>query len=128
MRLLVTFRTTSVRGRELAGWAEDGFAAAGWTVSRVDLDAVAGRSALAAQFTGLDLVAFATDRVVFADGGGPDLRRVARWAEAAAVPVIALAEQVEISTRELRTLGVETAYQIDSAAAVGRVVANWTPR
>ena len=146
MKLLVFFRTTSVHEVALAAWIAQEFGAAGWSVDRFDLDTVSpplgspplgGRfapirrsagAALSAQLSVQDLAVFAADQVVFADDGGPWLRQIAGWAAAAAVPVIAVARRVDISTRELRTIGVEAAYQAGSAAAIRPIATTWTPR
>lgn len=143
MKVMVIFRRSSVGGAELARWLAEGFAAAGWTVEQGDLDAVmpgrlAGASPVARRqpaveglidhLSQVDLVVLASDRVVFADRGGPDLARLAGWAGAAAVPVIAVGAQADLSTREARGLGVEAVYAAGSAEAVPLIVATWTPR
>jgi len=78
-----------------------------------------------AQGLGADLVVYITEEVHFADSGGPVLIRVARWAQTLCVPVIAVARQCWISTRELRTVGVEAGYAVASAEDMRTVVATW---
>ncbi|MCL2482580.1 MAG: hypothetical protein FWF43_04025 [Propionibacteriaceae bacterium] len=82
-----------------------------------------GRSGL-----GADLVVFVTEEVQFADSGGPVLKRVAVWAQQQCVPVIAVARQCWISTRELRTVGVEAGYAMAGVEDVRSVVGTWIPR
>jgi len=77
---------------------------------------------------GADLVVFVTEEVQFADSGGPVLKRVAVWAQQQCVPVIAVARQCWISTRELRTVGVEAGYAMAGVEDVRSVVGTWIPR
>jgi hypothetical protein len=88
---------------------------------RSDLRTYAGR------FRGAELVVYVTVTLSFADTGGPYLRQVSTWAEACACPVIVAAQTTQISTRELRTVGVEAAYQAETEADVARMVSTWMP-
>lgn len=105
------------------------FAARGAEVDRLDLDralntpipTVAHLREISQLFQGRDLIVYITDAVTIADGGGPMLRQVSAWAETACTPVIVLASQCRISTRELRTLGIEAGYEAATREDVRRV-------
>lgn len=76
-----------------------------------------------------DLVVLVTDGLDFGGAGMPETRAAAEWASQGLVPCIAVARSVQISGRELRTLGVESAYDLgggDLAAAAARVAHTWT--
>jgi len=111
---------------------ERGFSDAGADVERLDLDGLDAMVPLgpvlremAQHFIGKDLAVLVADEVSFADGGGPYLRQVSSWAQAALVPVIVVASSCRISIRELRTLGVEAGYEVTSDEDVRRVVQTW---
>jgi glycerate 2-kinase len=74
-----------------------------------------------------DLVVLVTDVLDFGGAGIAETRAVAAWAEKALVPCVAIARRVQISSRELRTLGVESAYELgsDGAAGASRVARTW---
>ena len=75
-----------------------------------------------------DLVVLVTDVLDFGGAGIAETRAAAAWAERALVPCIAIARRVQISGRELRTFGVESAYELGDEAAAGaeRVARTWT--
>ncbi len=134
--MLATWVSTT-QGRDMVDLVARGLRQAGAEVDRLDLslgfDETAGEPsvirsrmhALAASFAGKDLIIYLTEQLTFADGGGPHLRQVASWAEAAVVPVIVAAGQCQISTRELRTLGVEAGYAMTSLDDVRRLAQTW---
>lgn len=138
MVLLLTHVFTPA-GRDVVTWAAQGFQVVNPAqVLVIDLDVVFAEATgvitrapavreLRDRFKGADLIVYIGDQVIFADGGGPHLRQVSTWAEEAAVPVIALAPTVEISTRELRTLGVEAGYSVASLSDVEAIVRTWLP-
>lgn len=74
-----------------------------------------------------DLVVLVTDVLDFGGAGIAEARAAAAWAEQALVPCIAIARQVQISGRELRTFGVESAYELgdDIAAGAVRIAVTW---
>lgn len=76
-----------------------------------------------------DLLVVLLERIEFRDAGGDVLRQLTAWAEPAGTPVVALARHVRISTRELRTVGVEVAYEVDPGPtgeeALARVAGTW---
>jgi len=74
-----------------------------------------------------DLVVLVTDVLDFGGAGIAEVRAAAAWAEQALVPCIAIARQVQISGRELRTFGVESAYELgdDIAAGAVRIAVTW---
>ncbi len=75
-----------------------------------------------------DLVVLVTDVLDFGGAGIAETRAAATWAEHGLVPCIAIASRVQISGRELRTFGVESAYELgdDAAAGAARVAVTWT--
>jgi len=120
------------RSDVLFSLVEKGFQDAGTDVEALSLDGLDALIPLgsvlkemARHFTGKDLVVYIADEVTFADGGGPYLRQVSSWAEQALVPVIVIANVCRISTRELRTLGVEAGYEAVTDEDVRRVVQTW---
>jgi hypothetical protein len=136
--ILLLSHVQTPAGREVVEWAAQGLSGSSNTVESVDLDVVFAEATglitrapavreLRERFRGADLVVYVGDQVIFADGGGVHLRQVSTWAEEAAVPVVALAPHIEISTRELRTLGVEAGYGVSSPADVAAVVQTWLP-
>jgi glycerate kinase len=74
-----------------------------------------------------DLVVLVTDVLDFGGAGIAETRAAAAWAEQALVPCIAIATRVQISGRELRTFGVESAYELGGEVAEGaaRVARTW---
>ena len=111
---------------------EKGFRDAGTDVESLNLDGLDAPIPLgsllretAQHFTGKDLAVYVADEVTFGDGGGAYLRQVSSWAEQALVPVIVIASLCRISTRELRTLGVEAGYEAATDEDVRRVVQTW---
>jgi glycerate kinase len=74
-----------------------------------------------------DLVVLVTDVLDFGGAGIAETRAAAAWAEQALVPCIAIATRVQISGRELRTFGVESAYDLGADVADGavRVARTW---
>jgi len=122
------------QARETKRLAEAEFEQAGAAVETLDMDETLGTTPiptvsllndLAQRFHHKDLVVFATDEVRFADGGGPVLRQVSTWAETALTPVIVMAPHCRISTRELRTMGIEAGYEVTTNAEARRVVQTW---
>ena len=93
------------------------------TVSATPSSSVAGPPPV--DFRDKDLAVVVADEIGFLDSGGPVVRQVASWAQHWAVPVIVVASRCEISTRELRTVGVEAAYAVGSAEDVRKVVRTW---
>jgi hypothetical protein len=131
--LLATHEKTPTSLNELV---KAGFESRGADVEEVHIDDVSAHRLVprvisatlrnqAEFFQGRDLVAYLTDELTFADVGGATLEQVATWAQAQATPVIVIAAQVAVSTRELRTRGVAAAYQISTADDVTRVVTTW---
>jgi hypothetical protein len=72
-----------------------------------------------------ELVVWVADQVGFGDGGGPGLRRVAAAAGRRLVPMIVVAGQCWISTREWRTLGVEAGYQVTDPGQLAVIASTW---
>jgi glycerate kinase len=84
---------------------------------------------LADRLAAADLALGLIDALEFHDGGGPELARLAAAAASAAVPLVALTPCLAISTRELRTVGVEAAYAVDAAApatVLDRIAQTWS--
>ena len=75
-----------------------------------------------------DLVVVVTEVLDFGGAGMAETRAASAWAEQGLVPCIAVAGQVTISSRELRTFGVESAYEVgdDPAAGAARVAHTWS--
>lgn len=75
-----------------------------------------------------DLLVLVTEALDFGGAGVTEARAAAAWAEQALVPCIAVATVVRISGRELRTLGVESAYQLgeDASESAMRVARTWS--
>ena len=120
------------RSCELTSLVEKGFREAGVDVERLDLGGLGDMIPLGTvlremsrRFIGKDLAVYVTDELTFADGGGPYLRQVSSWAGARLVPVIVVASTCRISTRELRTLGVEAGYAVSDDQDIRRVVHTW---
>jgi len=122
------------RACEAGRLAETEFTKAGATIETLDMDEALGTTPiptvsllndLAQRFHHKDLIVFATDEVRFADGGGPVLRQVSTWAETALIPVIVMACHCRISTRELRTLGIEAGYEVATLDEARRVAQTW---
>ncbi|MFV0406803.1 MAG: glycerate kinase [Propioniciclava sp.] len=63
-----------------------------------------------------DVLVTGTDALDFADRGGPVVTEMAGLAERVLTPCIALARDVQISARELRTHGLEVAYALGGDA------------
>ncbi|MCL2736576.1 MAG: hypothetical protein FWD75_08115 [Propionibacteriaceae bacterium] len=137
MQILVVAAVRAPEGDDLVLAVEQGFRDGGCAVDSLDMRAavmgaqsgtvdstVLRRGASAV--TGKDLVVVVADEVSFADAGGPGLRQVSSWAEARAVPVIVVAGTCQISTRELRSVGVEAGYGVAAADDVRRIVQTWT--
>jgi glycerate kinase len=74
-----------------------------------------------------DLVVAVTEALDFGGAGMAETRAAAAWAERALVPCVAVAATVRISGRELRTLGVESAYEVGADVMTGaaRVARTW---
>lgn len=74
-----------------------------------------------------DLVVLVTDVLDFGGAGIAETRAAAIWAEQGLVPCIAVAGHVQISGRELRTFGVESAYEVgdDLVGGAARVAHTW---
>jgi len=72
-----------------------------------------------------DLIVYLASDITFSDAGGPQLRQVAAWAATRCIPVIALAHHTHISTRELRTVGVEAGYEITCDLDVAQIAQTW---
>jgi len=125
----------AIRSHTLAPLVERGFRDAGAEVETLDLDELASwiphgsrLREISQHFIGKDLVVYISDEMTFADSGGPYLRQVASWAESGCVPVIVVASTCRISTRELRSMGVEAGYKVATGEDVRRVVQTWAPR
>jgi hypothetical protein len=63
-----------------------------------------------------DLVVVAADSFDFLARGGAAVERAARLAEANLAPAVVLAGRVEVSTREMRTFGIESAHVVPASA------------
>lgn len=63
-----------------------------------------------------DIVVTGADTIGFADRGGPVVREVAALAERALRPCVAVAREVSVSARELRTFGIESAHPLGGEA------------
>jgi glycerate 2-kinase len=74
-----------------------------------------------------DLVVILTEALDFGGAGVAETRAGAAWAERALVPCVAVAASVRISGRELRTLGVESAYEVGAEVTSGaaRIARTW---
>lgn len=74
-----------------------------------------------------DLVVVVTEALDFGGAGIPETTAAAAWASEGLVPCVAIASSVRISGRELRTLGVESAYDVgvDLVAGAARVARSW---
>jgi glycerate kinase len=74
-----------------------------------------------------DLVVLVTEVLDFGGAGIAEARAAAGWAETGLVPCIAIAGRVQISSRELRTLGVESAYELGAEVAeeAARIARTW---
>jgi glycerate kinase len=74
-----------------------------------------------------DLVVVVTEALDFGGAGIAETRAAAAWAEQALIPCVAVATRVHISGRELRTLGVESAYEVGAEVASGaaRIARTW---
>jgi len=82
-----------------------------------------------------DLVVVVADALDFGSAGGEVVTAARAWAEAASLPCVAVCRSVRISSRELRTLGIEAAYGLEPADAVDeasfgalatKVASTWT--
>ena len=67
---------------------------------------------LEATLAAADLVVTACDSFDIGSRGGAVVRRVAEWAERAQRPCLVFARTCSVSRREMRTFGVEAAYQV----------------
>jgi len=74
-----------------------------------------------------DLVVAVTEALDFGGAGLATTRAAATWAEQALVPCVAVAASVQISGRELRTLGVESAYEVglDVTSGAAGIARTW---
>lgn len=74
-----------------------------------------------------DLVVAVAEALDFGGAGMAETLAAATWAEQALVPCVAVAASVQISGRELRTLGVESAYEVglDVASGAAGVARTW---
>ena len=119
------------RSNALYPLVEKGFRDGGADVERLDLDdlttSLDGLREVSQRFADKDLAVYVADEVGFADGGGPYLRQVSSWAERGLIPLVVVASSCRISTRELRTLGVEAGYEAANEEDVRRVVQTWIP-
>lgn len=90
---------------------------------------------------GSDLLVTGCSVFDFGHRGGGVVHRVANAAESANIPVILIAGEVMVGSREMRTMGIESAYAVretqsaapsgdvgtdDLAATVGRVARSWS--
>lgn len=75
-------------------------------------DAIAEMTGLPRTLAQADLVVTGCTQLDFGTSGGPVLRRVAELAEHHTSPVIAVAGQNYVSSRELRSMGIEQAYSL----------------
>lgn len=85
-------------------------------------------AAIEASLAAADLVVLVAPTLDFGGAGIEEARAAATWAQHALLPCIALATRVQISSRELRTFGVESAYELgtDVPVAASRVARTWT--
>jgi glycerate 2-kinase len=97
-------------------------------VIRTGPGAVGDLVSVEATLAAADLVVLVTPALDFGGAGVEELRAAAAWAQQALLPCIALASRVQISSRELRTFGVESAYQLaaDPAGEASRVARTWS--
>ncbi len=80
-----------------------------------------------------DLVVTGCTELSALDRGGPAVRAVTQWAEAAQRPCVLVTGGAGLARRELRTLGIEAAHLVpggrpseaDLAAVSGRIAAGW---
>jgi glycerate kinase len=96
-------------------------------VLRTGPQAIGGLVDIERSLRAADLVVLVTDVLDFGGAGIAETRAAAAWADTALVPCIAVATRVQISGRELRTFGVESAYELASDVAEGatRVARTW---
>lgn len=94
---------------------------------------LAARTGLAATIARADLVVAGCQEFNFYTRGGDVLAHLARLGAEAGVPVVVVADRVQIGNRETRTLGIEAAHELGLAEATGaeltraaaRVAASW---
>jgi glycerate 2-kinase len=101
----------------------------------------ADRSRLQRRLAAADLLVTGCSVFDFARRGGGVVKRIADHAEQANVPVILIAGEVMVGSREMRAMGIESAYAVqetrmdrptgdvgtdDLAATVGRVARSWS--
>jgi len=77
---------------------------------------LAEQTQLASTVRAADLALVVVDRFDFATRGGGVVATVSEAAQAAGRPCIVLSQEVSIGVREMRTFGVEAAYQVTSGA------------
>ncbi len=96
-------------------------------VLRTGPAAVGDLVAIEASLAAADLVVVVTATLDFGGAGIEESRAASAWAQQALLPCIALASRVQISSRELRTLGVESAYElgVEPAGEASRVARTW---
>lgn len=82
-----------------------------------------------------DVIVTGADAIGFADRGGPVVAHVAALAERSLRPCVAVAREVHVSARELRTFGLESAHPVggdahlrpdELAARAAGVARTWT--
>lgn len=76
----------------------------------------------------VDLIVGVVDEFDFGGAGIAEAHAVAVWAQRAAAPCIMIASRTSISTRELRTHGVEAAYELgdDVEIEAARIARTWS--
>ncbi|MDO5501310.1 MAG: glycerate kinase, partial [Propionibacteriaceae bacterium] len=113
---LVDPGTSAIAGAGAAGGAAYAIAALGGTI--VTGPAVcADLVGLTATMTAADLVVTGSSSFDFGSRGGGVMQFVAERAQSAMKPCIALAGTVVIGSREMRTMGVESAYPVEDPEA-----------
>ncbi len=79
--------------------------------------AIAARVGLDATLAQADLVVLAVDALDFGGAGVEMVLQAGRWAAASLVPCIVVGRAIRVSSRELRTYGVESAYGLTGVVA-----------
>ncbi len=94
---------------------------------RTGPQAIAELVGLEGSLAAADLVVVVTDALDFGGAGVAETQAASSWAAENLVPCLAIADRVHISSRELRTFGVESAYAAegDLAGCAARVARTW---
>ncbi|MDR0488645.1 MAG: hypothetical protein LBG99_04470 [Propionibacteriaceae bacterium] len=124
MQILLVYTPTAIH---LIDNVLQGFKDRGANLVAVELPKVAEQD-FENQLEGHNLLIYVTTEVEGFSAPDPRLITITRKATDHLIPVILITSQCRISTRELRTWGIEAAYEITSPQEAQKVAQTWVAK